>query len=116
MEYVIIAWIAILGSAFVAYPLVSKRKYRYDFDDMFAFGDVRRLNYLNAKKAGILENLRELEFENDMGKLSVEDYTALREEYMGEAQAVIEQIDALKIREEIEQLIENEVRDRRRTN
>jgi hypothetical protein len=115
MVFVLVAWLTILGCAYVAYPLVSKRKYRYDFEDMFAFGDIRQLNYLNSKKAGVLANLADLNFEYEMGKLSDEDYNALREDYMEQAKAVIEQIDALKIREEIEELIESDVQYRRRT-
>ncbi len=114
MEYVLIGMLTASGILFVAYPMLAWRRYRFDVEDMFDLGDVRQLNYLNSKKAAILENLRELDFEYDMGKLSDEDYSAHRSEYLKQAQEVVRAIDKLKVTEEIEELIESDVRQRRR--
>jgi hypothetical protein len=114
MEYVFIAFIAIATVVFVAYPLVGKKRRLYHIEDAFEFGDTRQLNYLTVKKARIEENVRELEFERQMGKLSEEDYTALREGYAKEEGEVAKALDRFKLKEEIENLIENDVRARRR--
>jgi hypothetical protein len=73
-----------------------------------------QLNSLNLKKARIEENARELEFEYQMGKLSEEDYSALRSGYASEAEEVTKAIDKFKTRVEIGDFIESEVRSRRR--
>ena len=115
MEYIVIAIVTLLATVFVVYPLVSKHRFLYEVENVFSSGDVRQLNYLNAKKDLVLDNLKELDFEHEMGKLSEEDYTRLRNDYLNEAQDVVKAIDNLKVREEIEQLIESDVRDHRRT-
>ena len=114
MEYVIFTLLIVAAVILVLRPLASRGKYRFDPEDTFALGDVRRLNYLNAQKATIMENIKELDFEHDMGKLSEEDYSRLRNDYLREVQEVVAAIDKLKIQEEIEELIESEVRSRRR--
>jgi len=113
MEYAIVMLLAALAIAFVTYPLLSRR-FRYDLEDVFTLGDAKQLNYLNSKKALILENVKELDFEYEMGKLSEDDYARLRAGYLTEAEGVLQALDQLKIREEIEELIEGEVRTRRR--
>ncbi|MDH3215407.1 MAG: hypothetical protein OEN01_03840 [Candidatus Krumholzibacteria bacterium] len=114
MEIAIIAAFTLIGVYLVIHPILTKNKYCAEFEDIFAFGDSRQLDYLNSKKALVLENIKELDFEYDMGKLSDEDYTALRHDYLKEAQETVQAIDKLKVREEIEELIESEVRSRRR--
>jgi hypothetical protein len=114
MVFAIVMLLAALAIAFVTYPLLARR-YRYDLEDVFALGDTKQLNYLNSKKALVLENVKELDFEYEMGKLSDGDYARLRAGYLAEAEGVLQALDQLKIREEIEELIEGEVRTRRRT-
>jgi hypothetical protein len=115
MEYAAIVLFAGVAAAAVIYPLVSRKRYLYDIEHVFSTGDVRQLNYLNGKKELVLENLKELDFEYEMGKLSEEDYSRLRQGYLAEAEEVVQAIDKLKIQAEIEQLIESDVRERRRT-
>jgi hypothetical protein len=114
MEYVAITLIAIGVVVFVAYPLFGRQRRLYHIEDAFEAGDARQLSHLNFKKARIEENLRELDFEHEMGKLSEQDYAALREGYAKEAEEAAKAVDKFKIREEIEELIEGEVRSRRR--
>lgn len=115
MEYMVIAILSASVAAFVLYPVLSGRRYLYDIENIFSTGDVRQINYLNAKKDLVMDNLKELEFDHQMDKLSEEDYARLRNDYLREAQEVVQAIDKLKVRQEIEQLIEREVRGRRRT-
>jgi hypothetical protein len=114
MEYVLIAFLAIGALGFIMQPVVTQRKFLYYLEDMFDFGDQKQKAYLNAKKATTLENLKELDFEYEMGKLSDEDYNRLRQDYLREAQESVQGLDKLKMKEEIEQLIEADVRARRR--
>jgi len=115
MEYVVIALIAIALVVFVTYPLFGRQRRLHHIEEAFDTGDAKQLNHLNFRKARIEENLRELDFEHQMGKLSAEDYAALRDGYAKETEEVAKTIERYKIREEIEELIESEVRSRRRT-
>ncbi len=115
MVYTIIAFLAVGALIFVAYPLLTRRRHLLDLEEIFDLGDARQRRYLDGKKVSIMDNLKELDFEYEMGKLSDEDYNRLRQGYLQEAQETIQAIDQLKVREEIEELIESEVRSRRRT-
>ncbi len=115
MAFVIISLFALAGVLLILHPLVTRKKYRLEPEDTFALGEVRQLNHLNAKKATILDNIKELDFDYEMGKLSDDDHSALRADCLREAQEVVQAVEQLKIREEIEELIESEVRNRRRT-
>ena len=81
---------------------------------VFEFGDARQRRYLESNKKTILNNMKELDFEFEIGKLSREDYDRLRQDYLAQAQETLQAMDHLRVREEIEQMIENEVRSRRR--
>ncbi|MFQ5511553.1 MAG: hypothetical protein ACE5EO_06845 [Candidatus Krumholzibacteriia bacterium] len=115
MVYTVIALLAVGALIFIAYPLVSRKRHLPDLEDMFDLGDTRQRRYLDGKKLSIIDNLKELDFEYEMGKLSEEDYGGLRDGYLKEAQETIQALDKLKVREEIEELIESEVRAKRRT-
>jgi hypothetical protein len=114
MEYVAIAIIAAGVVVLIAYPLFGRQRMLYHIEDAFETGDAKQLNNLIFRKSRIEENLSELDFEHEMGKLSEQDYTAIRDGYAKEADEVAKAIDKYRIREEIEELIEGEVRSRRR--
>ncbi|MEE9268835.1 MAG: hypothetical protein V3V49_01095 [Candidatus Krumholzibacteria bacterium] len=114
MVYTIIAFLTAGALIFIAHPLLARR-HVIDLEELFDLGDTRQRRYLDGKKVSIMDNLKELDFEYEMGKLSDEDYNRLRQGYLQEAQETIQAIDQLKVREEIEELIESEVRSRRRT-
>ena len=52
--------------------------------------------HLEARKAAIYENLRDLQFEYRVGKLSDEDYQRTKGELQGELAAILAEIDLLK--------------------
>jgi hypothetical protein len=52
--------------------------------------------HLEARKAAIYENLRDLQFEYRVGKLSDEDYARTKTELQGELAALLAEIDAIK--------------------
>jgi hypothetical protein len=114
MEYAAIGIVAIGVVALIAYPLFGRQRRLFHIEDAFEAGDAKQLSHLHHKKTRIEENLRELEFEHEMGKLSEQDFAALREGYANEADEVAKAIERHRIKEEIEELIEGEVRSRRR--
>jgi hypothetical protein len=114
MEYAVIAIIGLGVLVFVSRPLFGRERRLYEIESAFESGDAGRLNHLNIKRARIEENLRELEFEHEMGKLSDEDYAALRGGYTKENEDVEKSLASLKVRANVEKLIESEVRSRRR--
>jgi hypothetical protein len=64
------------------------------------FGDLEgsqtSLKRLLRKKETIYENIKDLDFEYKMGKLSDEDYRGLRKDYEQEAYAVMREIEQIK--------------------
>lgn len=114
MEYALIAVIALAVLVIVSRPLFGRQRRLYEIESAFEFGDAARMNQLAVKRARIEENLRELEFEHQMGKLSEEDFTSLRGGYVKELEDVDRSTDSLRVKADIENLIESEVRSRRR--
>lgn len=55
-----------------------------------------RLEYLRERRDVVYENLRDLNFENKAGKLSAEDYEALRASLEDEAAMLLAEIDTLE--------------------
>jgi len=55
-----------------------------------------RLEYLRERREVVYENLRDLNFENKAGKLSPEDFQALRRSLEDEAATVLAEIDELE--------------------
>ena len=90
----ILALLATLGAivvALVLYPVFSE-----DSDEKFELDELEReLRELEENKARLYENIKDLDFEKDSGKVSKEDYEAARGEYMTEVAAVLARIDAL---------------------
>jgi hypothetical protein len=57
--------------------------------------------HLDQRKAAIYENLRDLQFEHRVGKLSDEDYQATKKDLQKELAVVLAEVDKLK--QELEQ-------------
>ena len=116
MSLFIIGLLSAAALGFVAYPLVSSKRHLYYLEDMLGLGDQKKLAYLYAKRSTVLENLRDLDNEFAMGKLSDDDHKRLRAGLMAEAAEVIQQIDEAHLRREIEDMIESDVKSRRKVN
>lgn len=114
MEYVVITVVAAAVVFFVSYPLFGRPRKLYDIEGSFESGGAAELEHLRLRTSRIEENMRELEFEHQMGKLSEEDYAALSGGYTKEMHEVTTSLEALAAKREVEDLIENEVRARRR--
>ena len=78
---------------YVFYPLVLQTSRGLDLE---AGNGVTSLKRLLRKKETIYENIKDLEFEYKMGKLSDEDFQRLRNDLSREAYDLITQIDAIQ--------------------
>ena len=114
MELLAVGILATLALVFVAFPLVTPRRHIYYLEDMLGLGEQKKLNYLYAQRDLSYENIKDLEQEFEMGKLSQEDFTRLRDGLLAEAQEIVRGIDDAHARREIEDLIERDVRAHRR--
>lgn len=114
MAFLAIGILSTLALVFVAYPLVSARRHVYYLNDLLGTSEEKKLNYLYGQKNLVFDNIKDLEMEHQMGKLSETDYTRLRAGLMNEAERVVKEIDKAEVKREIEDLIEGEVRSRRR--
>lgn len=80
---------AVLALGCVAYVFWPQRSF-------IAKPQKTRLEYLRERREVVYENLRDLNFENKAGKLSPEDYEALRDSLEEEAAALLAEIDELE--------------------
>src|SRR5215510_4417449 len=58
---------------------------------------VSPFDYLDERKAAIYENLRDLQFEYRVGKLSDEDYQVTKRDLQKELAAVLAEVDKIKV-------------------
>lgn len=114
MELLFIGIFATLALLFVVYPVINPRKYLYFVNDLLGSGEDKKLSYLQQKKALVYDNIKDLDFEHDMGKLAENDYARLRNGLMEEAETVVKEIDKAQIKREIDELIEHEVKNKRK--
>jgi hypothetical protein len=114
VEILLIGILSAAALAFVAYPLVSPKKHLYYLDDMLGAGDQKKLAYLYSRRSVVYDNIRDLDNEFQMGKLSSDDHQRLRDGLMVEAAEVMRAIDEAHLRREIEDMIEHDARSRRR--
>ena len=116
MSLFIIGILSAAALGFVAYPLVSSKRHLYYLEDMLGLGDHKKLAYLYAERSTVYENLRDLDNEFAMGKLSEDDHKRLRDGLMSEAAAVVKQIDDAHVRREVEDMIESDAKSQRKVN
>lgn len=114
MGLLLIGILAATAFALVVYPLVSPRRHLYYLDDMLGLQEQKKLNYLYARRSVVYENLRDLDGEFQMGKLSEQDHARLRDGLMAEAAGIVKEIDEAHIRREVEDAIEADARAQRR--
>lgn len=88
MSLVLIA--AVLTFAVILYTLFVRTK------DLPEPAPVNPFQYLEDRKAAIYENLRDLQFEYRVGKLSDEDYQRTKKDMQGELAVVLAEIDRLQ--------------------
>ncbi len=114
MDLIATGVLATLALVFVAYPLVTPKRHIYYLENMLGAGQQKKLNFLYAQRALVYENIKDLEGEFDMGKLSQTDFDRLRGGLLSEAEGIVRQIDEARILREIEDTIESDARKHRR--
>ncbi len=114
MELLFIGIFATLALIFVVYPVINPNKYRYYLDDLLGSSEEKKISYLQQKKALAYDNIKDLDFEHDMGKLSDSDYGRLRGGLMDEAETVVQDLDRARVKRELDELIERDIQDKRR--
>ena len=88
-------WISCLilvlaAGAYALWPLFEKT-----FDETVLPPTETDNDYLASRKTAIYHNIRELEFEHKMGRLTQADFQRLDTEYKGEAAEVLQKLDTL---------------------
>ena len=104
-----IAIVMLLGLAvFVAAPLLSAQTSSGTLPvDVTPLGDLKR------RRLVVYENLKDLEFEYQSGKIARQDYESLKTNYLGEAAALMATTRQAEELKEKEAVIEREVTARR---
>ena len=87
----IIVFACILAIAVIAFILGVRPK------DLPVPEPVSPFQHLDERKAAIYENLRDLQFEYRLGKLSDTDYQATKRDLQKELAGVLEEVDKIKL-------------------
>lgn len=88
MEIILIALLTIGVIAFIAYPLFSPTR-----EKLAQAPDA--LEALTAQRDSAYDAIRDLDLDFQSGKLSQDDYSALRDKYKARAAQLLQQIDTL---------------------
>ena len=103
------AGVALLAGFYVLTPLFKDPKGNLEVE-LLAESELDRL--LN-RKAIVYSNLKDLEFEYKMGKLSDADFERLERGYKAEALGIFQKLDALGVERNLDEAIEKDVNTRR---
>jgi hypothetical protein len=79
--------LAIITAIFIGYPLLQKQRGKV------SFALNHRAQEMEARKKEIYAAIRDIDFDYQMGKLSKDDYEALRQQYKTEAIGMMKQLD-----------------------
>jgi hypothetical protein len=98
----LLAVLILLGLAFVLAPI--RRPFHRTAGE-----DPSRLQELDQEKRRLLELIRDLEFDREVGKVLDEDYGTSLADYKSRAVQVMKEMDALMPSERIEKLVDREI-------
>jgi hypothetical protein len=99
------ALITILAGVYVLTPLFREPKGNLEVE-LLAETDLDRL--LN-RKAIVYTNLKDLEFEYRMGRLSDADFRRLEAGYKSEAGTILQQLDQLGVEKDLDETLEKDI-------
>jgi len=108
-----IAILIILGAFFYIFKPIYDDRYRKHLED--AEGNTVKYDYFLRKKSSLTTNMKDLEFEYQMGKVSEEDYQTLRQEYIEEKGIIEREMAVLDNVISIEAAIEQDIAERLKT-
>jgi hypothetical protein len=111
MIWPICSVIVAMAGYFVLIPLFGKSK-----DDLDAelLGETE-LDRLLDRKSVIYRNIKDLEFEYRMGRLSDADYKQLDAGYKNEAAIILQKLEQLGVTKDLDDLIEKEIADHKKS-
>jgi len=101
--------IALAMAVFVALPLLAREGAATRSLPV----DVTPLADLKRRRLVVYDNLKDLEFEYQAGKLAAQDYQSLKQNYLGEAATLMAASQEAEQLKEIDALLEREVAARR---
>lgn len=97
METIIISLISILVTIYVTFPLfVEYQSDRSGIKGLITDNVNRKIMNLDSEKENIYSELRDIEFDYKLGKITDEDYRYLNKKYKLRAAGIIEEIEKLK--------------------
>jgi hypothetical protein len=97
--------IVLIAGLFTLRPLFGEPEGNLDID-LLAETELDRL--LDRKNV-IYHNLRDLELEHQMGRLSDQDFRQLASGYKGEASSILQRLDQLNASENLDERIEKDI-------
>jgi hypothetical protein len=109
MIWIACAAVAVIAGGFVLIPLLSEPKASVDIELLAE----TELDRLLERKAVIYQNLKDLDFEHAMRRLSDEDYYRLEADYKNDAALLLQKLDQLGASEGLDEAIEKEIAARR---
>ena len=89
MDFVLTILVLVVTLAALAYPL-------YRFQTRAAAVNASTLDDLLAQRDGVYATFRDLELDQQLGKLDSSDYDTLRERYMLHATEILQELDVLR--------------------
>lgn len=100
---------------FVAYPLLKSKKHLISPDGLYDSPKGKILSHVFSRKNMVENNIKDLELEHEMGKLSGADFESLRDQLLTELNKMIEEIKRLETPDGLDDLVEREIKARSRT-
>ncbi len=101
--------LVMLAGLYVLMPLFGKGKENPDLD----LSGETELERLQDRKSVIYKNIKDLEFEYKMGRLSGVDFQQLEAGYKNDAAIILQKMESLGAGEELDALIEKEINKRK---
>jgi len=95
----------VLAGIYVLMPLFKEPKGNLDVDLLAE----TELDRLLDRKAVVYSNLKDLEFEYQMGRLSESDFQQLQAGYKNDAAAILQSLDELDASENLDEMIEKDI-------
>ena len=105
MIWIACAALVAIAGFYVLMPLFAESKAAIDIELLAE----TELDRLLDRKAVIYRNLKDLDFEHEMGRLSDADFNRLDADYKNDAAILIQKLDQLGASEDLDEEIEKEI-------
>jgi hypothetical protein len=109
MVWVVCTVLGVLTAFYILMPLFREPRGNLDIELLAE----TELDRLLDRKAVIYANLRDLELENKMGRLSETDFRQLEAGYKNDAAVILQRLDQLDASENFDEVIEKDIASRK---